>query len=416
MYMWFGNLHFEGAISGEAQLHINELKLSQSAFGRSYVLKGFIKDFKGVNGQKMRHLPFSLYIPKKLQVPLANKDYKVFGKLQKGSFYGYSLKVDREARFIPIPKTFSLAQKRYEIKKRFKNFLKKKIPFKNARLLLVGMSTGDFQDTYLSFTFSRFGLSHLLAISGFHFAVLALFLNFFLKVFPMKVRLISLAALLTAFYFFIGYGPSLQRAWIVALVYIWGSYQERLLTSVNVLSLSMILVLVLNPLMLFNMGFQFSFGITFAILLFYQPILKGLFFLVQKRSQIDTWILNAVALGLAVHLVALPLSLFHFHKFYWIGFVFNLWMPLLVSFFLFGFMGLLIVCPLLNGVANYGFYVLGYVVEKVMQFIFWVPTSFDDCLRVPYFPDWLIINYLFLLMLLGSFTQKKKVELKFKLF
>lgn len=408
LYIWIGNPSFKGELEGKAHLHVHELNLSKSAFGTCFVLKGFIKEFRAQSRSKLKHLPFTLYVPKGVSLPLFNSDFLVEGTLKKSDFYGYSLKVKKEVCFERIPKTFSLAQRRYELKKKFGHFITSKVYFKNASTILIGMSSGDFQDSYLSFTFSRFGLNHLLAISGFHFAILALFLNFFFKFIPQKIRLILLGILLTLFYLFVGYGPSLQRAWIVFLIYLLGTYQERFLTSVNVLSLSMIFVLILNPFMLFNLGFQFSFAVTFAILLYYQPLFNWLKKGFVKRSKLDEMILKAVALGLSVHLTALPLSLYHFHKFYLMGFIFNLWVPLLMSFFLFAFMGLLILFPFSSFIATKGFWLLGYLLEKVLLFIFWIPTSFDYSIRVSFCSSFIIVLYLGIFLLISSTLQKKK--------
>ncbi len=400
-----GNFESQEPILGKARLHIHEVSWKRGPFSSSWVLKGMIKKFEPLKGKCLRRLPFTLYLPKAVRPPSAHQDYWIEGELKKSDFYGFSLKVGKEAEFVPIQGTWSLAQTRYELKRKFKRFVNEKVPFKRARTLLIGMTTGDLEDTLLSFTFSRFGLNHLLAISGFHFGVLALFLNFALYFFAPKVRIISLVILLTAFYLFVGYGPSLQRAWIVALVYLWGSYFERLTSPINVLCVSMAIVLVLNPFMLTHLGFQFSFGVTFAILLYTRPWLNFLYAFVEKRTKIDHIFLQATALGLAVHMMAIPLSLYHFHKFYLMGFVFNLIIPPLVGVILLCFMvglGFSLLIPQLGG---YVLFSLGYLTEKLMQIIFWIPTSIDFCWRVPFFPTLAIVVYSFIFLFGGAFFQ-----------
>ncbi len=408
LFLYIGDLSFKGSLKGRARLHFHEVNFSSSTFGRSWVYKGIITQFEAKSSRKLRRLPFTLYLPKGIKPFKANGDYWVEGELLKSDFYGYKLKVAKDASFVRVAKSQCMAQKRYELKKKFRRFINKHIPFKNGRTLLIGMATGDFQDNFLSFTFSRFGLNHLLAISGFHFAILALFLTALLKFVPLKLRLFALAVSLSLFYFFVGYGPSLSRAWIVALVYLWSLYQKRLVTSVNVLSIAMVIVLILNPFMINHLGFQFSFMVTFGILIYYRPCFIFLKKVFPTVSLVDEAILKSLALGCAVHIAALPISLFHFHKFYWMGFIFNLIVPLIVSFILFSFMSALFLSLIFPTVASYGLYTVGYAAEKLVQIIYWVPTSIDYCLRVPFFPSVVMQIYIFLFFLIGANLQKQK--------
>lgn len=408
LFFYIGNISSIEDEKGRARIHIHEVNFVSSTFGRSWVYKGLVEQFKAESGKTFRRLPFTLYLPKPIKRPLANSDYWVEARLIKSDFYGYKLKLDKDASFERVAKSWSMAERRYESKKKFRRFVHKHIPFKNARVLLVGMATGDFQDTFLSYTFSRFGLNHLLAISGFHFALLALFLTFLLKFTPLKFRLVSLAVLLSLFYFFVGYGPSLQRAWVVALVYLWSSYQNRLVTSVNILSIAMIVVLTLNHFMLAHLGFQFSFMVTFAILIYYAPFYDFLKKIFVPKSFVDKGVIKSIALGCAVHIAAIPISLFHFHKFYWMGFIFNLIVPAGVSLILFGFMSFLALSLIIPKLPLLGLYYVGFVTEKMVQAIYWIPTSIDYCTRVPVMPSYVVLIYIFLFFIVGANIQGKK--------
>lgn len=407
---WLGGVNLNSPVDGKAKVSIYEKKLSKSAFGQAWVLKGFIKEFQGENHKKMRHLPFSAYLPKETKLPKLDRAYWIDGQLQKSDFYGYRLKIKKGGQFERVEKTWSLAEFRYQIKAKLKSFLKKKIPYPKARSLLIGMSTGDFDDSFLSFTFSRFGLNHLLAISGFHFGILALFIGVLLKWLPFKIRVILLGFLLTLFYFFVGYSPSLQRAWLVAIIYLFGSYQNQMMTTINVLSIALCLSLIYNPYMLFNMGFQFSFAVTFAILIYYQPIYKKMESWAAPKNKIDTVVIQLIALGLAVHLAAIPLSLFHFHKFYFLGFIFNLFIPAFVSFLLMGFMSGLLIYPLFQTLASGVLFGVGFLTEQMLRFIFWIPTSCDYCIRTSFVSLPLIVIYFSFFMIIASSFQVTRKE------
>lgn len=414
LIFYVGKSDFKGKLKGEAHLHIQNMSYVSGSFGSHWQIKGVIYKFEATDGQKLRYLPFTLYLPPKKGPLLANSDYKVQGELIKKENYGYRLKLSKEAVFYKVAKSYSLAQLRYELKEKFKSYISRAIPFENAKTLLVGMATGDFQDAFLAFTFSRFGLNHLLAISGFHFALLAIFLNLIFKIFPNKMRLCSLAIMLTLFYLFVGYAPSLQRAWLVAMLYLWGSYKERLMTSINILSLAMLISLILNPFIMMHLGFQFSFLITFAILIYYPSCYTSLKKWLDPQSIIDRSIVKSLALGSAVHVGALPLCLYHFHKFYWLGFIFNLIIPTLISLILFGFMAALLLTLVWPSLAHYGLYGVGYVTELLIEGIYWIPTSVDYCLRVPAFSLELLQCYILIFILLGAYLQNKNNPLLIK--
>jgi competence protein ComEC len=100
-------------------------------------------------------------------------------------------------------------------------------------------------------------------------------------------------------------------------------------------------------LLIFHLGFQFSFLCTAAILVTY-PLIRGwlVHFFPQRRfSEVIRMPLRdqhghllaffcreTLALNAAIHLVTLPLIFFHFHKFPVLSLFYNLFLPATVSF------------------------------------------------------------------------------------
>ena len=288
----------------------------------------------------------------------------------------------------------------------FKNFLKTKIPSKNAREFLIGISTGDFSNAYLSFTFSRFGLNHLLAISGFHFGLLVLFLNILLRAFlPHKIKSLFLIVATTLFFLFVGNGPSLSRAWIISIVYLLGSLVERPANAINTLSVAALLILTLDPLILTHLGFQFSFLVTYAILMYTSKVRNQLLKILLVKNSIDRHVVMALSLGISVHLVAIPLTLFYFHKFFLMSFFWNLFIPAAVGILAMIFLSAILTYFIVPNLALFLFKIDSYFTDHLLKTLFWVPTSLDYAIRVPVFPSYVLILYLTLFFALGLFEE-----------
>ncbi|WP_369076521.1 ComEC/Rec2 family competence protein, partial [Staphylococcus cohnii] len=93
----------------------------------------------------------------------------------------------------------------------------------------------------------------------------------------------------------------------------------------NILGFLFIFLTFLNPSLIYHVGFQLSFLITFSIL-FASPLLKNLG-IVQSLCYI-TWI---------AQLSSFILSCIHFHQIQWIGLISNIFFVPFYSFILFPF-------------------------------------------------------------------------------
>ncbi len=142
--------------------------------------------------------------------------------------------------------------------------------------LLLGEKEGIDQD--MRDLFARTGIAHVLAISGLHIGMVALFaFHCFRILFSRSTkillsgRLFSLCALCTmvpVIYYGIltGMAPSTQRAIIMVGVFMLGYVFDRDYDSLNTLAVAAVLILAWHPPALFDVGFQLSFIAVFSIL------------------------------------------------------------------------------------------------------------------------------------------------------
>jgi competence protein ComEC len=428
------NIHYrfpemaEEKIAGKAYLEIHSLSTSSTHFGKFWVYKGTLREFIPDNGnpkQKGKNIPFQLTLPQlhQLKRPLANKDYIIQGKLKKSPTGTYHFSVKKEEPWLPVKGSWSTAEQRYQAKKSVAHYIHEHIPYHQSAVFLSGIATGDFDDRMMQFDFGRFGLQHIMAISGFHFAIIAGILSFLLSfVFSKRKTTGVLIVLLTSYFLFLGTGPSIMRAWLTAMIVLTGLLLEKRPSGLNSLGFAMLVILIYNPLLCQTIGFQFSFLATAAILLLNQGCDHLLQQIWPKRplyrviemdrlNQHLYCLLNifrqGISLSLAVNLMVLPLLLFYFHKFPILSLVYNLFFPFLVS--------ISMLLLILSVIASFVFFPLGnflHVINSsytlfVLNFTTHMPPRLHLIWRVPDFSLALVVLHLCLIFWLGLWFREK---------
>ncbi|NGX57837.1 MAG: hypothetical protein K940chlam3_00733 [Chlamydiae bacterium] len=419
----FGFIHMaivlppDTPIDGTAHIHISSIKPYRSRFNEGYIYQGTLKSFS--SGHVVaRNVPFSLKFPRKKNVtrPLANCDYIVQATLRKSDRGHVYLSVKKGTEWNAVPWTWSPAEWRMQNKMNVRQYINEKIPHQKSAPFLCGIATGLFDDNTLHVELSRFGLQHIMAISGFHFALVALLLSLGARCFLTEKSAASVVVILLTLYFiFLGVTPSILRAWIMATIFFMGTVLEKQSRPLNSLGIALIVVLTLDPLSVSTIGFQFTFLVTGSILLFYSPIESALRPLMKKRSlsqlvQMDLFnqhgyvVLNALrkilALTISVQIVAAPLILFLFQKFPLMSLIYNAFFPFLVSISIFLLLIGLFLSPV-SPVANLIHAINSAYTEYVLNLAYQMPMSLDFWVRMESFSASLLVVYFCFVMTVG---------------
>lgn len=334
-------------IQGKGIFHIDQVKIQTSPFNRSILYKGTLVNFK-TEKETYYFLPCKIYLPLFGKHPPANFDYEIKGTLSQKEDHSFVLKPEKNRIWNPISTSFNLSQWRFDTKQKISKYLKQEIPDSKVRSLLNALATGDIDERILSLEFSKVGLQHILAISGFHFALAAMFMNFILRlIFSYRISLSLLLIALTFYYFFLGNTPSIQRAYVAISFMIIGKLFSLKISGLNALGIGLLVEILFDPLIIDQLSFQLTFLCTMSILLFYPLLFQSLSFLLPERPYKDAKNLNlfeahgyllsaflrrSIALTVAVHLISVPVLLFLFHKFPLISIAYNLFFPICISF------------------------------------------------------------------------------------
>jgi competence protein ComEC len=158
----------------------------------------------------------------------------------------------------------------YQLRKKLKVVFNDYL-IKNESAIMRAMILGDRADIprHINNLFVQTGTAHILAISGLHVGIVAGLFLIFLKMFslPRKLYFGLAAFLLIGYALLTGLRPSVVRATIISVVFLLSFIVERENDSLNTLALSAFLILIFNPLNLFDIGFQLSFACILSILL-----------------------------------------------------------------------------------------------------------------------------------------------------
>ena len=131
--------------------------------------------------------------------------------------------------------------------------------------VVMAMTIGDKSglDQNLRNQYARAGVSHVLALSGFHLSIIYMILQFMLGTWvgkPRWKRMIQLVCVLAVWCFvaITGTPPSLVRAVIMFTVLMVSQMFHRKVNMVDVLCLTGMVMLCTNPFLLFDVGFELS--------------------------------------------------------------------------------------------------------------------------------------------------------------
>ncbi|RWR15176.1 DNA internalization-related competence protein ComEC/Rec2 [Siminovitchia fortis] len=165
-------------------------------------------------------------------------------------------------------------------------------------------------------SYKQLGVVHLLAISGLHVGIIA-GSAFFLCI---RSGMTRESVFWTLFIFLPGYAvlsggnPPVIRAVIMAILLLSSKKWRLPLSTLDIFSLSFILFLIFDPLLIYHIGFQLSYAVTFAL-----TLSSGYFF---RKNEQALW--QMINISVVSMLSSLPVLSYHFYEFSLISIAANL--------------------------------------------------------------------------------------------
>lgn len=242
---------------------------------------------------------------------------------------------------------------------------------------------------------SKIGISHLFVVSGLHVSMIMLILKKILKLFHLKDNVVDFVLIVV-----IGLYVACTNFMIsVIRVYLTFLIKKVLhLTSLDNLSINIILVCLINPYNLFNLSFILSYSIAFFMNLY-----EDLFTL---KSKFLSKIVNMYVLTLLIQLFTLPITVSINPDFNFLSIIVNPVFIFFVSYFYLPLSFIVFFIPPLNIIYAYITYIFQYLVDFLANID--VLTISLGNTNIIFKLIYLVVFYLFL-----NFLYRKKYYMIF---
>lgn len=272
--------------------------------------------------------------------------------------------------------------------------LKEKIEDPDVLAITLALVIGDrnYIDAGLKQNYANAGVIHILAVSGLHIGMLVFMLLFLLK--PLQqfkngkiISFFIIVLILWGYALLAGLSASVVRAVTMFSFVSLGMVFEKKNNIFYTLVTSALVLLLVHPLFLFDLGFRMSYLAVLSIVVLY-PVFNKIWSPKNKLVRYF-WKLSLVSLSAQIGL--LPLGLHYFHQFPGLFLISNL-----------------VVLPMLGVVLLYGFVVLFAAVfnidfKPLYQFYSWIVSCMNDFIAFVseqdawlfsqvYFSKWMMIS------------------------
>lgn len=242
------------------------------------------------------------------------------------------------------------------------------------------------------------GISHLLAISGSHIVLFVAVLSFLLKKLHVKEnnRYITIIIFVIFYMFLTNFAMSVVRASIFAILLMINKIYYFYIKSINLLLVALAIIIFYNPRLIYDIGLEYSFIITFFLILFKDFINNKNYFISLFKTSLIAFV------------VSLPITVYNFYEINILSIFYNMFFVPYVSFILIPLSMIAYIFPFLDNILYFLIEIMEYISLalskiKILNFILMKPSIFI-----------FVLYYFFIFV--SYFYFKKKKECYFLLF
>ena len=237
------------------------------------------------------------------------------------------------------------------------------------------------------------GISHLFSISGMHVSLIVGIIMFFLdKVSYNNWYKYGIIIPILVFYLFLtGMSASILRTVVMFIVFSINKSLNLEIKKIDIMLLVLTIAIIIDVFIIYDIGFQFSYIISFTLVVFQKKIIKS-------KSKI----INNLITSIISFLVSFPICVYYYSKINILSIFLNIFMIPFVSIIVFPFTLITFIVPIL-----YPIYEIIIICLEKISIFFSNITTFELVLAKP--P--LIVIFLYYLVILLSIWNNKFISL-----
>lgn len=199
----------------------------------------------------------------------------------------------------------------------FYNLAHKKIRFsalsQKSKFLLLSLLIGDrgYVDKQTKEDYAVLGVSHILSVSGLHVGIIYIIISWIIGLFLNKRSLPAITLVLFLIWFYcwmVGFSPPVLRSALMFSLYVLGNAIGRGSVLLHTTCLSALMILLINPMYLYDIGFQLTY-IAMLGIIFIMPVFSEKW---KFKSFLFKAISDLVFLSIAVQITLLPFLIHYF--------------------------------------------------------------------------------------------------------
>ena len=286
----------------------NETADTQILVGKKFLLDVKKKDYS----QELEYgdiITFNaIYNKPNVQRNYGGYDYSLYLKTQNiyGTFDGSQIELKSKNKGSFIQKGI------ISFKEYIKGILKENLGEDEAELcigLVIGDRTNLAEDIQEDFKTSN--LTHMLAVSGSHFVYIILavtYINKFLK--RKRLGQILMLIVIILFMNLTGNTGSVVRSGIMVSLGIIASIIHRKSDIWNNMAIAMLIQIILNPYIIFDVGVQLSYGGVIGIVAFNKVVTN---FIEKLSNKINNYIKESISVTISANIVIIPIMMYTFN-------------------------------------------------------------------------------------------------------
>ena len=201
-------------------------------------------------------------------------------------------------------------------------------------------------------TYKDNGISHLFSISGMHISLITTVLFYIIKRISYNnyINYGIVISLLILYTLILGMMASILRTIIMYILFAINKLLKLNISDIQLMLLVLIIAILINPFIIYDIGFQYSYVISFSLI-----ILK------KRLSKIKKYFFKSLYISFVAFMVSFPITIYNFYQVNIISIPLNLIMIPLVSIIIFPLSLITFIFPCLDNIL--------FIFIQVLEFI-----------------------------------------------